>query len=176
MKTFRYIIISLLISCSICGIGMCLTEYIKISGYSQSEYSYNKNDIIEFINNKAYAAEYECNKRQYKPEQDKLAGVTEQEAKIDVANARANGIKIEVDTVKVGETARVETEMSVTKTRQKRQLEVNKAQTKAAEDFYKSSITDYNSPYNRARRTYNLNTLRNMGTYGGYGYKYGHGY
>ena len=66
----------------------------------------------------AKAAEYESNKRQRKAEQDKLAGVAEQEAKIDVAKARA----------KAGQA-----EMSVAKTKQERQLEVNEAEAKAQE-------------------------------------------
>lgn len=82
----------------------------------------------------AKAAEYESNKRQRKAEQDKLAGVAEQEAKIDVAKARAKAAQAEADAVKVGETAKVEAEMSVAKTKQERQLEVNKAQAKAAEE------------------------------------------
>ena len=82
----------------------------------------------------AKAAEYESNKRQRKAEQDKLAGVAEQEAKIDVAKARAKAAQAEADAVKVGETAKVEAEMAVAKTRQERQLEVNKAQAKAAEE------------------------------------------
>lgn len=82
----------------------------------------------------AKAAEYESNKRQHKAEQDKLAGVVEQEAKIDVAKARAKAAQAEADAVKVGETAKVEAEMAVAKTRQERQLEVNKAQAKAAEE------------------------------------------
>ena len=82
----------------------------------------------------AKAAEYESNKRQKKAEQDKLAGVAEQEAKIDVAKARAKAAQAEADAVKVGETAKVEAEMAVAKTRQERQLEVNKAQAKAAEE------------------------------------------
>ena len=80
------------------------------------------------------AAEYESNKRQRKAEHDKLAGVAEQEAKIDVAKARAKAAQAEADAVKVGETAKVEAEMSVAKTKQERQLEVNKAQAKAAEE------------------------------------------
>ena len=82
----------------------------------------------------AKAAEYESNKRQRKAEQYKLAGVAEQEAKIDVAKARAKAAQAEADAVKVGETAKVEAEMAVAKTRQERQLEVNKAQAKAAEE------------------------------------------
>ena len=81
----------------------------------------------------AKAAEYESNKRQRKAEQDKLAGVAEQEAKIDVAKARAKAGQAEADAVKVSETARVEAEMSVAKTRQERQLEVNEAEAKAQE-------------------------------------------
>lgn len=81
----------------------------------------------------AKAAEYESSKRQKKAEQDKLAGVAEQKAKIDVAKARAEAGKAEADSIKVSETAKVEAEMSVAKTRQERQLEVNQAEAKAQE-------------------------------------------
>lgn len=81
----------------------------------------------------AKAAEYESNKRQRKAEQDKLAGVAEQEAKIDVAKARAKAGQAEADAVKVSETAKVEAEMAVAKTKQERQLEVNEAEAKAQE-------------------------------------------
>ena len=81
----------------------------------------------------AKAAEYESNKRQRKAEQDKLAGVAEQKAKIDVAKARAEAGKAEADSIKVSETAKVEAEMSVAKTKQERQLEVNEAEAKAQE-------------------------------------------
>lgn len=82
----------------------------------------------------AKAAEYESNKRQRKAEQDKKAGVAEQMAKIEVAQARAKAGQAEADSIKVSETAKVEAEMSVEKTRQDRQMEVNKAAAKAAEE------------------------------------------
>ena len=82
----------------------------------------------------AKTAEYESNKRQRKAEQDKLAGVAEQEAKIDVAKARAKAGQAEADAIKIAETAKVEAELSVAKTKQERQLEVNKAMAKANEE------------------------------------------
>ena len=82
----------------------------------------------------AKTAEYESNKRQRKAEQDKLAGVAEQMAKIEVAQARAKAGQADADSIKISETAKVEAEMSVAKTRQDRQLEVNKAQAKAEEE------------------------------------------
>lgn len=87
----------------------------------------------------ARAAEYESNKRQRKAEQDKLAGVAEQEAKIDVAKATAKAGQAEADAKKVKETAMVEAEMSVSKTRQERQLEVNEAEAKANEARLKAT-------------------------------------
>ena len=80
------------------------------------------------------AAEYESEKRKRKAEADKRAGVAEQMAKIEVAQARAKAGQAEADAVKVSETAKVEAEMSVEKTRQDRQLEVNKAAAKATEE------------------------------------------
>lgn len=80
------------------------------------------------------AAEYESEKRKRKAEADKKAGVAEQIAKIEVAEATAKAGKAEADAKKVKETAMVEAEMSVAKTRQERQLEVNKAQAAAAEE------------------------------------------
>lgn len=82
----------------------------------------------------AKAAEYESNKRQRKAEQDKKAGVAEQMAKIEVAEARAKAGQAEADSIKIAETAKVEAEMSVAKTKQDRQTEVNKAAAKAAEE------------------------------------------
>ena len=92
-------------------------------------------ETIKAIQEKeAKAAEYESLKRQKKAEQDKMAGVAEQIAKIEVAQARAKAGQAEADAVKVSETAKVEAEMSVEKTRQDRQMEVNKAAAKAAEE------------------------------------------
>lgn len=82
----------------------------------------------------AKAAEYESTRRQKAAEQEKLAGVAEQNAKIDVAKAKAEAGKAEADAEKVTETAKVDAEMSVAKTRQEKQLEVNKAAAKAAEE------------------------------------------
>lgn len=82
----------------------------------------------------AKAAEYESTRRQKAAEQEKLAGVAEQNAKIDVAKAKAEAGKAEADAQKVTETAKVDAEMSVAKTRQEKQLEVNKAAAKAAEE------------------------------------------
>lgn len=88
----------------------------------------------------AKTAEYESNKRQRKAEQDKLAGVAEQKAKIDVAKARAEAGKAEADATKVAETARVEATMSVEKTRQDKQIEVNKAMAKAEEEKFNATV------------------------------------
>ena len=91
-------------------------------------------EIIKATQEKeAKQAEYESNKRQKKAEQDKKAGVAEQISKIEVAQARAKAAQAEADAVKVGETAKVEAEMSVKKTQQERQLEVNEAEAKANE-------------------------------------------
>ena len=82
----------------------------------------------------AKAAEYESTRRQKAAEQEKLAGVAEQNAKIDVAKAKAEAGKAEADAQKITETAKVDAEMAVAKTRQEKQLEVNKAAAKAAEE------------------------------------------
>lgn len=82
----------------------------------------------------AKTAQYESEKRQKKAEQDKLASVAEQMAKIEVAEAIAKAGQAEADAKKIKETAMVNAEMSVAKTKQEKQLEVNKAQAKAAEE------------------------------------------
>lgn len=81
----------------------------------------------------AKAAEYESMKLQRKAEADKLAGVAEQKAKIDVAKATAEAGQAQADATKAVEMANVEAKMAVAKTEQERQIEVNTAEAKAAE-------------------------------------------
>lgn len=101
---------------------------------AQAEQNRQAETIKATQDKEAKQSEYESEKRQRAAEANRKAGVAEQEAKIDVANARADAGKAEADADKVTETAKVEAAMSVEKTRQQRQYEVNQAKAKAEEE------------------------------------------
>lgn len=109
-------------------------EALKQVRIAQAKQNQEAETIKATQEKEAKAAEYESSKRQRKAEQDKKAGVAEQMAKIEVAEARAKAGEAEAASLKIAETAKVEAEMSVAETRQKRQLEVNKAAAKANEE------------------------------------------
>lgn len=103
---------------------------IRIANAEQTQAA----ETIKAIQEKeAKAAEYHSLTLQRKAEAEKLAGVAEQKAKIDVAKATAEAGQAEADSVKTVETAKVEAQMSVEQKKQERQLEVNLAEAKAAE-------------------------------------------
>lgn len=81
----------------------------------------------------AREAEYRSKKDQRKAMAERDAGVTEQNAKIDVANARAKAGQAEADADKTVRNAQVDAEMSVAENKQVRQLKVNEAEAKATE-------------------------------------------
>lgn len=81
----------------------------------------------------AREAEYKSKKDQRKAMAERDAGVAEQNAKIDVANARAKAGQAEADADKTVRNAQVDAEMSVAENKQVRQLKVNEAEAKATE-------------------------------------------
>lgn len=81
----------------------------------------------------AKAAEYESMKLQRKAEADKLSGVAEQNAKIDVAKATAEAGVAQAEAKKAVESANVEAKMKVAQIEQEKQIEVNNTEAKAVE-------------------------------------------
>ena len=81
----------------------------------------------------AAVAKYESDKRVKAAEADKIAGVAEQNATIEVSKAKGEAEKAKAEAEKVAGTAKVEAEMTIEKTKQEKQLEVNEAAALAME-------------------------------------------
>lgn len=81
----------------------------------------------------AKVAEYESQKRQRSAEADKIAGVTEQRATIEVSKAKGEAAKAQAEAEKIAGTSKVEALMTIEKTKQEKQVEVNEATALAAE-------------------------------------------
>lgn len=81
----------------------------------------------------ARVAEFESIKRQKAAEANKKAGVAEQRATIEVAQARGEAAKAEADATRIAGISKVEAEMEVAKTKEQKQIEVNEIAAKAAE-------------------------------------------
>lgn len=81
----------------------------------------------------AKVAEYESQKRQRSAEADKIAGVAEQRATIEVSKAKGEAAKAQAEAEKIAGTSQVEALMSIEKTKQEKQVEVNEATALAAE-------------------------------------------
>lgn len=66
-------------------------------------------------------------------EADKIAGVAEQNATIEVSKAKGEAEKAKAEAEKVAGTSKVEAQMTIEKTKQEKQLEVNEAAALAME-------------------------------------------
>lgn len=75
----------------------------------------------------AAVAKYESDKRVKAAEADKIAGVAEQNATIEVSKAKGEAEKAKAEAEKVAGTSKVEAQMAIEKTKQEKQLEVNEA-------------------------------------------------
>ena len=81
----------------------------------------------------AAVAKYESDKRVKAAEADKIAGVAEQNATIEVSKAKGEAEKAKAEAEKVAGTSKVEAQMTIEKTKQEKQLEVNEAAALAME-------------------------------------------
>lgn len=79
----------------------------------------------------AAVAKYESDKRVKAA--DKIAGVAEQNATIEVSKAKGEAEKAKAEAEKVAGTSKVEAQMTIEKTKQEKQLEVNEAAALAME-------------------------------------------
>ena len=75
----------------------------------------------------AAVAKYESEKRVKAAEADKIAGVAEQNATIEVSKAKGEAEKAKAEAEKVAGTSKVAAQMEVERTKQEKQLEVNEA-------------------------------------------------
>lgn len=81
----------------------------------------------------ARVAEFESTKRQKAAEANKKAGVAEQRATIEVAQARGEAARAEAEATRIAGVSKVEAEMEVAKTKEQKQIEVNEIAARAAE-------------------------------------------
>ena len=103
---------------------------IRIQNANQHQEAENIRALKEA---EAKASEYASESRKRKAEAEKVAGVAEQTATIEVSKAEAEASRARAEAEKVAGVSQVEAEMQVAKTKQERQIEVNEATAKANE-------------------------------------------